>query len=250
MIQIDLYVTKWSLGNWRSLSQKRTSGHKRSSSSLNRGQFTEGNKLAKSQKTLMKTVDEANEANIKQDEKIEFLSEKIASNDSQVFYLASELKATQDDLASRNRQIKRLKFVQTEVDDDDKGYKSDDAGKRMKRDHMKKTQDFIRTTTKGSEQKQRQLIEALAGQLGAKDEPILHTMINGISSVLKQYSTGGRPSNEGMTVKRVLLTAICSEWDPSQCSLASKLLGVKSETLTDHSNLSHKIATGEESMIV
>ena len=69
----------------------------------------------------MKTVDEANEANIKQDEKIEFLSEKIASNDSQVFYLASELKATQDDLASRNKQIKRLKFVQTEVDDDDKG---------------------------------------------------------------------------------------------------------------------------------
>ena len=79
---------------------------------------------------------------------------------------------------------------------------------------------------------------------------ILHTMISGISSVLKQYSTGGRPSDEGMTVKRALLTAICSELDPSQCSLASKLLGVKSETLTDHSNLSHKIATGEESMIV
>ena len=86
--------------------------------------------------------------------------------------------------------------------------------------------------------------------MGAKDEYILHTMVNGISSALKQYSTGGRPSNEGMTVKRVLLAAICSELDPSQCSSASKLLGVKSETLTDHSNLSHKIATGEESMIV
>ena len=36
MIQIDLYVTKWSLGNWRSLSLERTSGHKRYSSSLNR----------------------------------------------------------------------------------------------------------------------------------------------------------------------------------------------------------------------
>ena len=75
MIQIDLYVTKWSLGNWRSLSQKKTSGHKRSSSSLNRGQFTEGNKLTKSQETLRKTIDEANdEANI---EKIQFLGEKM-----------------------------------------------------------------------------------------------------------------------------------------------------------------------------
>ena len=75
MIQIDLYVTKWSLGNWRSLSQKRTSVHKRSSISLNRGQFTEGNKLTKSQKTLWKTIDEANdEANI---EKIQFLGEKM-----------------------------------------------------------------------------------------------------------------------------------------------------------------------------
>ena len=198
----------------------------------------------------MKTVDEAKEANVKQDEKIELLSEKIASNDSQVLYLASELKATQDELASRNRQIKRRKFVQTEVDDDDKGYKSDEAGKRLKRDHMKKTQDFLRTTTKGSERKQRQLKEALGGQLGAGDDSTLHTMINGISNMLKRYSTGGRPSNEGITVKRVLLTAVCSELDPSQCSLASKLLGVKSETLTDHSNLSHKIATGEESMIV
>ena len=71
-----------------------------------------------------------------------------ASNDSQVLYLASELKATQDELASRNRQIKRRKFVQTEVDDDDKGYKSDEAGKRLKRDHMKKTQDFLRTKGK------------------------------------------------------------------------------------------------------
>ena len=84
MIQIDLYVPKWSLGNWRSLSQKRASGHKRSSSSLNSGQFTEGNKLAKLQKTLMKAVDEANEANVKQDRKIQFLGEKIASNNSQV----------------------------------------------------------------------------------------------------------------------------------------------------------------------
>ena len=148
----------------------------------------------------MKTVDEAKEANVKQDEKIELLSEKIASNDSQVLYLASELKATQDELASRNRQIKRRKFVQTEVDDDDKGYKSDEAGKRLKRDHMKKTQDFLRTTTKGSEQKQRQLKEALGGQLGGEDDSTLHTMINGISNMLKRYSTGGRPSNEGMTV--------------------------------------------------
>ena len=131
----------------------------------------------------MKTVDEAKEANVKQDEKIELLSEKIASNDSQVLYLASELKATQDELASRNRQIKRRKFVQTEVDDDDKGYKSDEAGKRLKRDHMKKTQDFLRTTTKGREQKQRQLKEALGGQLGAGDDSTLHTMINGISSL-------------------------------------------------------------------
>ena len=75
MIQIDLYVTKWSLGNWRSLSLERTSGHKRYSSSLNRGQFTEGNKLTKSQKTVRKTIDEANdEANI---EKIQFLGEKM-----------------------------------------------------------------------------------------------------------------------------------------------------------------------------
>ena len=71
MIQIDLYVTKWSLGNWRSLSLERTSGHKRYSSSLNRGQFTEGNKLTKSQKTLRKTIDEANI------EKIQFLGEKM-----------------------------------------------------------------------------------------------------------------------------------------------------------------------------
>ena len=118
MIQIDLYVTKWSLGNWRSLSQKRTSGYKRSSSSLNRGQFTEGNKLAKSQKTLMKTVDEANEANIKQDEKIQFLGEMIASNDSQVSNLTSGLKATRDELANRNKQIKRLKYVETKIDDE------------------------------------------------------------------------------------------------------------------------------------
>ena len=111
MIQIDLYVTKWSLGNWRSLSQKKTSGHKRSSSSLNRGQFTEGNKLAKSQKNLRKTIDGANEANIKQDRKIQFLGEKIASNNSQVSNLTSGLKATQDELANRNKQIKRLKYI-------------------------------------------------------------------------------------------------------------------------------------------
>lgn len=43
---------------------------------------------------------------------------------------------------------------------------------------------------------------------------------------------------------------MCSELDPSQCLSASKLLDVKNEILTDHSNLSRKIATGEESMIV
>ena len=69
----------------------------------------------------MKAVDEANEANVKQDRKIQFLGEKIASNNSQVSNLTSGLKATQDELANRNKQIKRLKFVQTEVDDDDKG---------------------------------------------------------------------------------------------------------------------------------
>ena len=162
-IQINIRVAEWSLENWSNHLGRAAAGDSNSkkrsmitSSNCRYGHsYSKSNSFSKSQKTLRKTVDEAKEANVKQDEKIEFLSEKIASNDSQVFYLASELKATQDDLASRNRQIKRLKFVQTEVDDDDKGYKSDDAGKRMKRDHMKKTQDFIRTTTKGSEQKQR-----------------------------------------------------------------------------------------------
>ena len=37
--------------------------------------------------------------------------------------------------------------------------------------------------------------------MGAKDESILYTMISGVSSVLKQYLAGGRPTNEGMTVK-------------------------------------------------
>ena len=50
---------------------------------------------------------------------------------------------------------------------------------------MKKTQDFLRTTTKGSEQKQRQLKEALGRQLGAEDDSTVHTMINGISNMLK-----------------------------------------------------------------
>ena len=59
----------------------------------------------------MKTVDEANEANIKQDRKIQFLGEKIASNNSQVSNLTSGLKAPQDELANRNKQIKRLKYI-------------------------------------------------------------------------------------------------------------------------------------------
>ena len=199
----------------------------------------------------MKTVDEAKEANVKQDEKIELLSEKIASNDSQVLYLGSELKATQDELASRNRQIKRRKFVQTEVDDDDKGYKSDEAGKRLKRDHMKKTQDFLRTTTKGREQKQRQLKEALGGQLGAGDDSTLHTMINGISNMLKRYSTGGRPSNEGMTVClppiqipphcKILAILLPDEINSTGASIVSsdgnKRLFFVSNISTDHSLL-------------
>ena len=199
----------------------------------------------------MKTVDEAKEANVKQDEKIELLSEKIASNDSQVLYLGSELKATQDELASRNRQIKRRKFVQTEVDDDDKGYKSDEAGKRLKRDHMKKTQDFLRTTTKGREQKQRQLKEALGGQLGAGDDSTLHTMINGISNMLKRYSTGGRPSNEGMTVClppiqipphcKILAILLPDEINSTGVSIVSsdgnKRLFFVSKISTDHSLL-------------
>ena len=59
----------------------------------------------------MKAVDEANEANVKQDRKIQFLGEKIASNNSQVSNLTSGLKATQDELANRNKQIKRLKYI-------------------------------------------------------------------------------------------------------------------------------------------
>ena len=48
---------------------------------------------------------------IKQDRKIQFLGEKIASNNSQVSNVTSGLKATQDELANRNKQIKRLKYI-------------------------------------------------------------------------------------------------------------------------------------------